>query len=96
MVVKIQSVKFDASTQLQEFINTKLSKLDRLLDKIIDAEVTLKLDKDQDHGNKVVHITLNVPGYNLFAERQEKSFEEATDGCVDALKKQISKYKDSH
>ena len=94
MTIEIQSVKFDASLQLTQFIETKLSKLERLLDKITTAEVVLKLDKDIEHGNKVVLITILVPGDKLFAERKSKSFEEATDDCIDALKKQIEKYKD--
>ncbi len=94
MNIEIQSVKFDASQQLTQFIEAKLSKLERLLDKITDVEVTLKLDKNIEQGNKVVLINILVPGGTLFAERQSKSFEEATDECVDALKKQIGKYKE--
>ena len=87
-------VKFDADKKLQDFIQEKLSKLDRFLERAVNADVILKLDKDDDHGNKVATINIEIPGGNLVAERHGKSFEEAVDLCIDAIKKQNEKYKD--
>ena len=94
MNVKIQSVKFDADQKLVDFIQHKLSKIGRFADNILSADVTLKLDKDDQAGNKVVIIKLNVAGGELLAERRSKSFEESTDLCLDATKKQIEKFKE--
>ncbi len=94
MTVQIQSVKFDATEQLLAFVEGKLVKLDKFFDKIVSADVFLKLDKDHEHGNKVVTITLLLPGEELVAEARSRYFEEATDECVDALKIQIQKHKD--
>ena len=94
MNVLIQSVKFDADKKLTDFIEQKISKLDRFFDNVISAKVTLKLDKDHENGNKMAVIVLDVPGNELVAERKCKSFEEAVDECIDALKKQIEKHKD--
>jgi putative sigma-54 modulation protein len=44
--------------------------------------------------NKVTEIKLLVPGKDLFAKRQCKSFEEATDDAVEALRRQIRKQRD--
>ncbi len=93
MNVKIQSVKFDADKKLLDFIEAKLNKIERFTDKITSANVTLKLDKDDEHGNKIALIELEVPGESLVAERQTKSFEESVDSAIDALKKQLEKYK---
>lgn len=93
MNIQIQSVKFDADKRLVAFIEDKVSKLDRFSDDILGAEVTLKLDKDYEHGNKVTVLKLDVAGDLLVAERQCKTFEEAVDQCVDAIRKQLSKYK---
>ncbi len=95
MNVKIQSLKFDADKKLIDFVEHKLSKIDRFADKVISADVTLKLDKDDEHGNKIAVISLAIPGDKLVAEKQCKTFEEAVDLCVDALKKQLEKYKDA-
>ena len=93
MNILIQSIKFDADQKLLSFVDTKIKKLERFDDAITTAEVFLKLDKDHEHGNKVVTITLSVPGDQLVAERRSHTFEEATDAAVDALKKQIEKIK---
>lgn len=94
MNVKIQSVKFDADIKLIEFVENKMEKLDRFAEKAVSGEVTLKLDKDNERGNKIATIKLEVPGNDLFAEYRSKSFEESVDECVSALKKQLEKHKE--
>ncbi|MBE6201170.1 MAG: ribosome-associated translation inhibitor RaiA [Tidjanibacter sp.] len=94
MNVKIQSVKFDADKKLIEFIENKMAKLERFVDRTTGAEVILKIDKDPEQGNKVATIKIEVPTETLVAEHQSKSFEEAVDEAIDALKKQLEKHKD--
>lgn len=93
MKIQIQSVKFDADSKLLAFVENKVGKLERLNDTTTNVEITLRLDKDHEVGNKVVTIVMSVPGTELVAERRSKSFEESTDAAVDALKKQIEHYK---
>lgn len=94
MNVKIQSVKFDADKKLIEFIEGKMAKLERFVERPTSVEVILKLDKDPEQGNKVATIKLEVPTDTIVAEHQSKSFEEAVDGAIDAVKKQLEKHKD--
>ncbi len=94
MNVTIQSVRFTASEQLEQFIQQKINKLDQFFDGIVSAEVILKLDKSDSTSNKVAEISLNVPGGDLFAKKQTKTFEEAVDLSVDALRKQLIKWKE--
>ncbi|HBE40107.1 MAG TPA: ribosome-associated translation inhibitor RaiA [Bacteroidales bacterium] len=93
MNVQIHSVRFDADKKLIDFVNHKLGKLTQYGEDIVNAEVYLRLDKDQTKENKISEIRLDVSGRPLFARRQSKTFEEATDGAVNALKKQITKHK---
>ncbi len=93
MNVNIQSVKFDADQKLIDFIEAKTEKLNRFSDKISSVDVILKISKDEDTGNKVVVVTLDMPGDKLVADKQSRSFEESFDHCVEALKKQLEKYK---
>ena len=93
MNVQIQSVKFDADRKLVEFVEHKMDKLDRFVERAIGADVILKLDKDHELGNKVATINLHIPGDDLVAESRGKSFEEAVDLSIEALKRQIDKYK---
>lgn len=94
MDVKIQSVRFDADAKLLAFVESKMAKLERFADRATGSDVIMKLDKDHEKGNKVVTITLRLPGDELVAECQAKSFEEAIDNSIDALKKQLERAKD--
>jgi putative sigma-54 modulation protein len=94
MNIRIKAVKFDADSKLEDFIQKKVSKLGRFFDDIITAEVFLKLENTPDLENKVVEVRLDIPGSDLFARKQTRSFEESTDEVVDALKQQILKHKE--
>jgi len=94
MKVNIQSVHFDADHKLLDFIESKLNKLSVHYDRIIEGEVTLRLDKASNNENKIAEIRLHVPGNDLYAKRQCKTFEEATDLSVEALRNQLIKHKD--
>ncbi|MDX9929745.1 MAG: ribosome-associated translation inhibitor RaiA [Bacteroidales bacterium] len=93
MNIQIHSVRFDADRKLIDFVQQKIGKLHQVSDNIVSAEVFLRLDNDQDRENKITEIRLEYPGGPLFARKQSKTFEEATDSVVDALKKQITKQK---
>ena len=94
MNVQIQSVKFDASHQLIEFIEKKLAKLDRVAAEATGVDVVLKLEKDDQVGNKIAVITLRMPGGDIRVEEQAHTFEEAVDLALDAVKRQIEKRKE--
>src|SRR5699024_4333518 len=96
MNVQIQAVKFDADRKLIEFVEAKMAKLDRFIERATGADVMLKLDKDNEKGNKVAIIRIEVPGDDLVAEARSRSFEESVDNAIDALKKQIEKHKERY
>ena len=94
MNVQIQSVKFDASKALIEFIEKKLAKLDRVAAEATGVDVVLKLEKDDEVGNKIAVITLRMPGGDIRVEEQAHTFEEAIDAAKDVLKRQLERRKD--
>lgn len=94
MKVNINAVKFKTDQKLEDFINEKVEKLSGVYDGIIGSEVTLKLDNAEIHDNKVAEIRLLIKGNDLFAKKQCTTFEEATDTAIDALRKQLDKYKE--
>ena len=93
MEIKINAVGFSASSQLEDFIQKKISKLDKYHG-IIGSEVTLKLEKDDNLENKVVEVLLNVKGQEVFAKKNAKKFEEAVDELYDVVKRQLVKIKE--
>ena len=93
METQMHSIHFKADQKLLTFIKEKLDKLEQFNQQIISAEVFLKLEKDSEKGNKVTEIKLLVPGKELFAKRQCRSFEEAADTAIEALRRQVVKEK---
>ena len=91
MQVQVQSIHFDADVKLIRFIEEKVNKLTTFHDRIIKGEVFLRLDKSDVNENKIAEVKLSIPGKELFAKKQCKSFEEATDFAVSALRRQIDK-----
>jgi len=94
MKVKVQSIHFDADRKLINFIEDKVDKLSQYYEAIIDTEVFLRLDKSDAGDNKITEIKIYTPGKTLFAKEQCKTFEEATDSAVEALRRQITKHKE--
>jgi len=94
MEIKVHAIHFTADKKLIDIIHAKLGKLELLFDNITACEVYLKLDKDQEKENKIVELKMLIPGKTLVAKKQCRTFEEATDLSVEALRKQVSKHKE--
>ncbi|MBQ7665024.1 ribosome-associated translation inhibitor RaiA [Pseudoprevotella muciniphila] len=94
MEIKIKSIHFDATEQLHAFIEKKLSKLEKNNDRIVKAEVSLKVVKPETVKNKETSVRVLIPGNELHAEKVCDTFEEGVDLCLEALKKQLEKIKD--
>lgn len=94
MEIRIQAIHFDATEQLQAFIQKRVSKLEQYFDGIIKVEVSLKVVKPETALNKQAGIKLLVRNGECFAEKINDSFEGAVDECVEALEKQLVKFKE--
>lgn len=96
MNITINAVKFKADPKLEKYVNDKVGKLDRLADNATKCEVTLKVDKPESDNNKIVEISMAMPGQTLFNSKQADTFEEAVNDCVDTMRVQIDKYKERY
>ncbi|MDC1194129.1 MAG: ribosome-associated translation inhibitor RaiA [Crocinitomicaceae bacterium] len=94
MDIQVHSIHFTADKKLLGFVNEKVNKLEVFFDNIIAGEVYLRLDKNNAKDNKIAEVKLLIPGKELFAKKQCKSFEEAADLAVEALRKQVTKEKE--
>lgn len=94
MNIKLQSVGFKADAKLEGFIDKKIEKLQKLNENITGYNIYLNLEKSDVNENKLVEIKVFIPKVELFASKKCKTFEEAVDLAVDALKIQILKQKD--
>ncbi|MDR2906597.1 MAG: HPF/RaiA family ribosome-associated protein [Bacteroidales bacterium] len=93
MNIIINAVKFKADQKLNEFVEDKIQRLVKHSPQVIGAEITMKLEQDHEHGNKVVDIRLEIKGNDLFARKQASTFEEACVEACEALKNQLEKIK---
>ena len=94
MKTRIQSIHFDADRKLLEFIEKKVEKLGQFYDSILGVDVYLRLERVEDEANKIAEMRLIIPGNDLFAKEQCKTFEEASDKVVESLRRQIEKQKE--
>jgi len=94
MKVNVQSVNFNADKGLIEFVEKKLSSLDKYYDKIVDVDVFLKVQQTSGKENKLFEVKLNVPGDDFVVKKQCKTFEEGAMLVSDSLKRQLTKKKE--
>ncbi len=94
MDISVKTIKFDATDKLQEFIQKKVSKLEKFCDNIRKVEVSLKVVKPETAMNKQAAITVALPGDELYAEKVCNTFEEAIQESIAALERPLQKYKE--
>lgn len=94
MSIKINSVQFKADKKLEDFIENKVAKLIKHHDDVIGAEVILKVENAPNLENKITEIKIEIPGNDLFAKKQSKTFESSTDTAIEALRRQLKKHKE--
>ena len=94
MKVNVQAVNFNVDRKLVDFIQERMDKLEKYYDKIVVADVFLKVESTSEKENKTVEIKINVPGDDFVVKKTAKSFEEGVDLSVDSLERVILKRKE--
>jgi len=94
MKVFTQSVNFNADKELMSFVEEKVFTLTKFHDKIVDAEVFLKVLNTSDKVNKITEVKINIPGSELIIKRETKTFEEGVNSAIDNLKRQLKRSKE--
>lgn len=93
MKINVQTPNFSAKEELLVFMEKKLSKLEQFYDRIIFADVFMKLLPSSEKENKSVEILLSIPGDDIMVKKEAKTFEEALDESVKTLERQLKKRK---
>ncbi|MDG1698027.1 MAG: ribosome-associated translation inhibitor RaiA [Polaribacter sp.] len=94
MKVFTQSVNFNADKKLISFVEEKVSNLTKYHDKIVNAEVFLKVMNTSDKENKITEVKINIPRRELIIKREAKTFEEGVNSAIDNLKRQLKRSKE--
>lgn len=97
MNIQVKDVNFSAEEKLLTYAKKRAEKLFQIYDHILSVDVNLKLENNhQVPSNKTAEIIVKVPGNELFAKKTSKTFEESCDASLEALRKQVDKYKERH
>lgn len=86
----IQGHHLDVTPALREYVSTKLDRVRRHFDHVIEANVLLSVHKLQ----QKAEITLRVRGNHLHAEAIDEDMYAAIDGLLDKLDRQVLRHKD--
>lgn len=94
MRIHTEAVQFKADQKLITFVEKKITKMAQFYDRIIEANVILKLENSGQVKDKIAEVKLSVPGDVLFAKESSKTFEASVDQATESLRRQLVKYKD--
>ena len=94
MKVSVHAVNFTVDRKLVDFIQERLGKLEKYYDKVVSADVFLKVEKTSDKENKVVEVKIHVPGDDFMVKKQCKTFEEAIEVSAESLERLLIKRKE--
>lgn len=94
MKVQTKAIHFSADQKLVVLIQKKLQKLEQFFDRILAAEVVMKLENSGKVKDKVMEIRIKVPGNLIITKETHKTFEAAIDTSVSSLKRQLIKHKE--
>lgn len=95
MEVRIQAIHFEIADRLTDFINKKADRLARRFPDITVFDTNLKVVKPETAMNKEAIVRVAIPSHDdVVATKVADSFEEAVDNAIEAVERQLEKYKE--
>ncbi len=94
MKINVESIHFKADKELVDFAESKISKLVEKNDSIISIDMSLIFNKSEKIDNKTSELSMKVAKTVLFAKKSSSSFEESIDLVLEAMRRQLKKYKE--
>lgn len=90
MNLNISGHHIDLTDALRNYVRSKLQRVERHFDHVIDAEIVLEVEKLQHKAEATLHLS----GKTLHAEAVEADMYAAIDVMADRLDRQICKFKE--
>lgn len=90
MQLNITGHHMDMTDSLQNYVETKLEKLERHFDNVTNVHVVLSVEKQRQKAEASVHIS----GADLYADAVNEDMYASIDAMVDKLDRQIKKHKE--
>jgi putative sigma-54 modulation protein len=95
MNLTISGHHLEVTPALREYVLTKLDRVTRHFDQVVDINVLLSIEKlkEKDRRQKA-EVTLRVKGKDIFVEHAHEDLYAAIDQLMDKLDRQVCRYKD--
>lgn len=90
MNLQVTGHHLEVTPSLREYLTTKLDRLTRHFDHVLDVNVILSIERE----NRRIEASIHLSGKNLFAEAQDTDMYAAIDALIDKLDRQIVKHKE--
>ncbi len=90
MQLNITGHHIEVTPALNDFVTSKMEKLERHFDNVSNVHVVLGVEKLR----QKAEATLHVSGADLFAECTDEDMYAAIDGLIDKLDRQVIKHKE--
>ena len=90
MNLSVSGHHLDVTPAIRTYVHSKIERVSRHFDHVIDAHVILTVDKQR----QKAEVTLHVRGKDLHCESEEDDLYAAIDLLADKLDRQVLRYKD--
>ena len=94
MKINIQTVHFSMNSNLQKYIEKRLSKLNLYYNRIVSVDLYLNLDNHNDQTNKSVELRINIPGDDVVVGKKSESFEKSLDMAASSAERMLKRRKE--
>ncbi len=95
MNLTISGHHLDVTPALREYVLTKLDRVTRHFDQVVDINVLLTVEKLKEKERRQrAEVTLHAKGKDIFVEQSHEDLYAAIDQLMDKLDRQVCKHKD--
>jgi putative sigma-54 modulation protein len=95
MNLTISGHHLDVTPALREHVLTKLDRITRHFDQVVDITVLLSVEKTKEkESRRKAEITLHAKGKDIFVEQSHEDLYAAIDQLMDKLDRQVCRHKD--
>jgi len=95
MNLTISGHHLEVTPALKEYVLTKLDRVTRHFDQVVDVNVLLTVEKNKEKERRQrAEVTLHVKGRDIFVEQAHEDLYAAIDQLMDKLDRQVVRHKD--
>ena len=82
------------NSNLQKYIDKRLSKLSLYYNRIVSVDLYLNLDNQSSQTNKSVELRINIPGDDVVVGKKSESFEKSLDMATSTAERMLKRRKE--